>query len=76
MEKRVKLVVVTPGSSGKSEILPRDDGRWAVRDFEYDDNGKRTKVNDQVVSHEELVDIIKADDRFNQAFLEFAREVL
>jgi len=74
-DKKIKLVIVAPGNR-KSEILPRDDGRRAVREFEYDDDGKRTHVGNQIATHEQLAEIVKVDDRFWQGFLEFAREIL
>jgi hypothetical protein len=76
MDKRVKLVIVTPRSSGKTEILPGPEGHWTVREYEYTDDGKRTKVSDEKRTDAEIVELLQVDGRFHACLKRLAEAAL
>lgn len=76
MSQRVKIIITAPGSKSKSELRSWHDGTWTLCDFEYAEDGERTKVKEQRgMSHQEAIEVIKIDPEFYRSLEELAVEM-
>ena len=62
---RARFVIAPPGGGRKTEISTARGGGWLIREFEYSDDGKRTKTGEQInATDEQAIEALQQDPDF------------